>query len=142
MYRQRPVTLLDSLDIGWSLPDSLALMRAFALSSFYDVIRIDLAGHERKGTVPVSQYATCAARSKRNLVARVHLCNRRRHGRLHRTLPGTRPTNSGIDGVVERSLFSMLLARRRSHFTKSRICFAPTEKCSLRKGLRCSLLML
>lgn len=110
MYRQRPVTLLDSLDIGWSLPDSLALMRAFALSSFYDVIRIDLAGHERKGTVPVSQYATCAARSKRNLVARVHLCNRRRHGRLHRTLPGTRPTNSGIDGVVERSLFSMLLA--------------------------------
>ena len=110
MYRKRPVTLLDSLDVGWSLSNSLALMRAFALSSFYDVIRIDLAGHERKGTVPVSQYATCAARSKRNLVARVHLCNRRRHGRLHRTLPGTRPTNSGIDGVVERSLFSMLLA--------------------------------
>ena len=37
------------------------LMRAFALPSF----RIDLAGHERKGTGPVSQYATWAARSKR-----------------------------------------------------------------------------
>ena len=37
-------------------------MWAFARTSFYDGrIRIDLAGHERKGTVPVSQYATCAS---------------------------------------------------------------------------------
>ena len=37
-------------------------MWAFARTSFYDGrIRIDLAGHERKGTVPVSRYTTYAS---------------------------------------------------------------------------------
>ena len=62
MYRQRPVTLIDSLDVGWSLPDSLALNVGLARPSFYDGrIWIDLAAHERKGTVPVSRYTTYAS---------------------------------------------------------------------------------
>ena len=51
-----------------------------------------------------------AARSKRNLVARVHLCNRRRHVDYIERSRERDPLTLGSTGVVERSLFSMLLA--------------------------------